>query len=156
MRKLAVKIAPFASAIILLLLQLVLPFSVKPPLVLAPVFFYASKGEGDLDSVAGLVLLAAVFDSIEPTRFGLSALILLAFYFVARYQKFFTIEEPRTSFLAFSVLSALAILLKYMLFLRLVSSELASRVALYDWLILAASYPVIYSALSKLEIWRDE
>ena len=93
MRKLAVQIAPFASALILLLLPLVLSLPIRPPLVLAAVFYWASRGDSDFDSVIGLALLGLTFDFIEPTRFGLNALMLLSFYFAVRYQKFLPLRR---------------------------------------------------------------
>jgi cell shape-determining protein MreD len=155
MRKLAVKAVPFASAIILLLLPLVLPLSVRPPLLLAPVFYYASNGDEAFDGIVGIVLLGVLFDLIEPTRFGLNAFLLLTFYFLARYQKLFTIDGAWTSFLAFSALSAATILLKYIIFFQLVSSELSAWMVLADWLMLVALYPLIYALLARIQDWRD-
>ena len=155
MRDFAVKAVPFISAIVLLLLPLMLPLAVRPPLVMAPVFYYASRGDEVFDGIVGIVLLGVLFDLVEPTRFGLNAFLLLTFYFVARYQKFFTIEGAWTSFLAFSGLSFVTILLKYIFFVRLVSAELAARIVFADWLMLIALYPLVYMVLASIELWRE-
>jgi len=155
MRKFAVQAVPFASAAVLLLLPLVFSLSIRPPLVLSPIFYYAARGDEAFDNIVGIVLLGLIFDLIEPTRFGLNAFLLLTFYFVARYQKLFTIEGAWSSFLAFSGLSALTIMLKFMFFSGLVSAELSAWIVLADWLMLSALYPLVYVALSRIEVWRE-
>lgn len=143
---------PFLSSFLILLLSFVNFgfYEAKPLLVLIPIFFWGMMKVKSFDFIS-VLLFGFVQDFLDGTPFGLNIFIFLSLYFMVYYQKFFSIDSSFVfSYLAFSVVSFVLMLIKYFIISILFVYNIAFFNILLSWAILILFYPIFYWILGWL------
>jgi rod shape-determining protein MreD len=147
------KLAFLSSFIILLLSFVNLGFpEAKPMFVLIPIFFWSMMKVKSFDFIY-VLFFGFIQDFIDGTTFGLNIFIFLSLYFMVFYQKFFPLDSSFVfSYLAFSIVSFILMLVKYFIILTLFIPTINFFNVLLSWAVLILFYPLFYWILNWLYI----
>lgn len=143
---------PWISCFITLILSFIIPpyHNVKATLVLIPIFFWGMEKVKSFD-FSFIMLFGFIQDFLDGTQFGFNIFIFLSIYFIVYYQKFFPLDESFAfSYLAFTVLTFILILLKYVVISGMFIENINFFNILISWAILLLCYPIFYWILKKI------
>ncbi len=143
---------PFLSSFFILVFSFALPpiFNTKSVLVLIPIFYWGIEKNTSFDFIF-VMLFGFIQDLLDGTQFGFNMFIFLSIYFLAFYQKFFPLDASFAfSYLAFSLLSLIALLLKYTVISSIFVVNINFFSVIISWAVLILFYPIFYYILQKL------